>query len=58
MKFFIFLYQPQDKINLEVDKLLELMADSEKHLSNLPSDSLEEMLSSLQVSIITVLKLI
>lgn len=43
--------QKQDKISLEVDKLLDLTAATEESLANLPSDSLEQMLSSLQVSI-------
>lgn len=42
----------QDKICSEVDKLLELTTASEERLANLPSDSLDDMLSSLQVSFI------
>lgn len=40
----------QEKISSEVDKLLELTTASEEKLANLPSDSLDDMLSSLQVS--------
>lgn len=43
--------QKQDTISLEVDKLLDLTAATEESLANLPSDGLEQMLSSLQVSI-------
>lgn len=39
----------QDRISLE--KLVDLTAATEESLANLPSDSLEQMLSSLQVSI-------
>lgn len=39
----------QDNLSSEVDKLVELTAATEESLANLPSDSLDDMLSSLQV---------
>lgn len=53
--FIVFLYEnnlnlnKQDNLSSEVDKLVELTAATEESLANLPSDSLEDMLSSLQV---------
>lgn len=41
----------REKLFTEVDKLMELTAASEKSLASLPSESLEEMLSSLQVCV-------
>lgn len=40
----------QEKLSLEVDQLLESVAVCEEGIANLPNESLESMLQSLQVN--------